>query len=98
MEDPASSKKGQTNSRKNLTTIEEPTVEIHVSGAGDESVDQVSRLQQQLNAKAGKCCCLRSKLVKLKEDNAETVRTHLESQEKLFKFNGSVNYGAANNS
>ena len=76
-------KKARLDSCKKSTTIEEPTIEI--SDAGDESVDQVSRLQQQLDAKTDECCRLRSQLVKLKEDNAETVRTHLESQERLFK-------------
>lgn len=76
-------KKARLESTKNSTTIEEPTIEI--SDAGNESVDQVSRLQQQLDAKTDECCRLRSQLVKLKEDNAETVRAHLESQERLFK-------------
>jgi len=76
-------KKARPDSRKNSTAIEGPTIEI--SDASDESVDQVSHLQQQLDAKTDECCRLRSQLVKLKEDNAETVRTHLESQERLFK-------------
>ena len=76
-------KKARLDSCKNSTTIEEQAIEI--SDAGDESVDQVRRLQQQLDAKTDECCRLRSQLLKLKEDNAETVRTHLESQERLFK-------------
>ena len=79
-------KKARLNNWKNLTTIEEPTIEI--SDAVDESVDQVSRLQKELNTKTDECCRLRSQLVK-PEDNAETVRTHLESQERplrLVKF------------
>ena len=76
-------KKARLNKSKKSTTIEEPTIEI--SDAGDESVDQVSHLQQQLDAKTDECRRLRSQLVKLKEENAETVRTHLESQERLFK-------------
>ena len=71
-------KKARLDNWKNLTTIEEPTIEI--SDAGDESVDQVSHLQQQFDAKTDECCHLRSQLVKLKEDNAKTVRTQLESQ------------------
>jgi len=77
-------KKARLDSTKKSMTIKEPTIEI--SDAGIESVDQVSCLQQQFNAKAHKCCHLRSQLVKFKEDNTETVRAHLESQKDCLRF------------
>lgn len=84
MEDPVNSEKGQTREYEELND-NRGTNNREISDAGNESVDQVSRLQQQLDAKTDECCRLRSQLVNLKEDNAETVRAHLESQKRLFK-------------
>lgn len=69
----------------NNSTQQSPIEKITLPDGDDKSADQLSRLQTQLDAKSDECCRLTSKLVKLQEENAQTVRNQLETQERLYK-------------